>query len=464
MASCPTEVQPAASTGRDLPIRTVQTATSHQGILRAASARRARGLVRDRRSALVLAGIVLLAVNLRGAISVVPPLLGGITADLRLTPALIGVLGALPTLSFAVAGLLGARFLRRTAAERIAVGVLAVTAAGELTRPWLDSATGFLVLTAVTLLGMGVGNVAISALVKAWFPDRIGGLTAIYVTVITLGTAVPALIAVPIAEANPGLGWRLSLAAWAGVALAGLPIWLVVSRRPRAIPAARRKPGADADAAAAPATTSPRLALHRSRIAWGVTAVFAGCALNIYAMITWLPVRLLDAGASAAQAGLQLAVFTGVGVLPSLLLPVIATRIRRQGLLVAACAAAFVAGFAGILLAPMTLTTLWVAVAGLGGGAFPLALTLVGLRSASTATAGQLSGFVQGLGYTAAATGPPVVGLLHEATGGWTASFGFLALPVLLMLVGAWWCAPHRTVDDDLRSTHRPTSPDTLDR
>jgi CP family cyanate transporter-like MFS transporter len=385
-----------------------------------------------------LAGIVLLALNLRGAVTVVPPLLDSVRAGLDMSTTVVGVLGSLPTLAFALAGWVGARLLRRFAAEQLAVGVLVVAAAGQVLRPWSGSALGFLAVSALTLLAMGVGNVILPPLVKAWFPHRIGTVTAAYVATIATGTAIPALVAVPLATAAGADGWRVMLATWGAVAVLGLPAWLVIVRHPRAVPQER-------------ATTPVRLPLVRSRIARGLALMMAMTGLNTYAILIWLPARLTDAGLSDAVAGAQLALFAGIGVVPSLVVPVLAVRVRRIEWLVAASLACFVVGYTGLLLAPATLTTLWVLVTGLGPLTFPLCLTLVGLRSANPATAGALSGFMQGWGYAAAAVGPLLVGVLHDVTGGWTAPFAFLFGTLALLLLGGIWSAPRRTVDDDLR-------------
>jgi MFS transporter, CP family, cyanate transporter len=398
------------------------------------------------------AGIVLMALNLRSAVTAVPPLLDRITADLGFTATVIGVLGALPALAFSAAGLIGVRLLRRYSAERIAVGVLLVEAAGQLFRPWSGGVPGFLTVTVLTLVGMGVGNVILPALVKAWFPSRIGMVTAAYVTALAIGTSVPALVAVPIATE---IGWQRGLALWGAVALLPIPAWLIAARRARVLPPAAPLEGERRTAA----DSKPhRVAVHRSPIAWGLALLFGMNALNLYAMITWLPVRLVDAGASDARAGAMLAVFAGIGVVPSLLIPMLLGRIGRAGLIAAACVGFFAAGYAGLLLVPMTLTPLWAGLAGLGGGGFPLVLTLFGLRSATPASAGALAGFAQGVGYLLAASGPVLVGLLHDSTGGWTVPFGFLALTLVLMLVGGWLCSGNTTVDDDLhrRAGHSP--------
>ena len=386
-----------------------------------------------------LAGIVLTAINLRSAVTAVPPLLDRISDDLNFSATAIGLLGSLPALAFASAGLVGVRLLRRFSAERIAVGVLLVEATGQMARPWSGGSTAFLAVSALTLLGMGIGNVILPALVKAWFPNRIGAVTAGYVTAIAIGTSVPALIAVPIAN---GLGWQRGLALWGVVALLPIPTWLVAGARARALPPA---PPAEGD------RRPHRIAVRRSPIAWGLALLFGMNALNLYAMFTWLPVRLVDAGASAERAGAMLALFAGIGIFPSLLIPMLLGRIGRAGLMTVVCVGFFAVGYAGLLLAPMTLTMLWTLLAGLGGGGFPLVLTLFGLRSATPASAGALAGFAQGVGYLVAASGPLLVGLLHDATDGWGLPFGFLAITLVLMLVGGRLCSGDGTVDDDLR-------------
>ena len=387
-----------------------------------------------------------MALNLRSAVTAVPPLLDRITADLGFSATVIGVLGSFPALAFSAAGLVGVRLLRRFSAERIAVGVLLVEALGQLVRPWAGGEIGFLIVSALTLLGMGVGNVVLPALVKAWFPNRIGMVTAGYAIAIAIGTSVPALIAVPIANE---LGWHRGLALWGVAALLPVPAWLIAARQARVLPPPpllENQRHTDAD------ERPHRIAVHRSPIAWGLALLFGMNSLNLYAMFTWLPVRLVDAGASEARAGAMLALFAGIGVIPALLIPMLLGRIGRAGLMATACVGFFAAGYAGLLFAPMTLTTLWTLLAGLGGGGFPLVLTLFGLRSTTPASAGALAGFAQGVGYLAAASGPLLVGLLHDLTDGWTAPFGFLGVTLVLMLLGARLCATEGTVDDDLRA------------
>lgn len=392
----------------------------------------------------VLLAIPLLALTLRTAVTALSPLLPRVAQDVPLSPTQVGLVGALPPICFAIAGVLGPVLLRRWAAEQVVLFALVLAAAGQLWRPWAGGAQAFMATSVIALLGMGIGNVVLPVLVKAWFPGRIARVTGLYVVVMTVGGAVPALTAVPVAEAvgSAGgagtLGWQVAVASWGAVSLLVVLPWLMPAASPRALP-----PGADGE-------PRVRLPLWRSRRAWGLTCLFGATSLTTYAMWAWLPTRLTEAGLGEASAGGVLAIFTVMGVPAAIAVPRLVARTTHHTALTAQFAASFAVGEVGFLLSPTQGTVLWAVLAGWGSGAFPLALTLIGLRSRTHVTAGALSGFVQSIGYTFAGLGPVVTGVLREITGGWTASFAVLVAVVGLMVLGGRLAGGPGTVDDDL--------------
>ncbi|MBM7093981.1 MFS transporter, partial [Streptomyces sp. S12] len=78
----------------------------------------------------------------------------------------------------------------------------------------------------------------------------------------------------------------------------------------------------------------------------------------------------------------------------------------------------------------------WVALIGLGPSTFPLALTLINLRTRTPAGSAALSGFMQGLGYTLSCAGPLLFGWLHERSHGWVWPFAMLGACLLVLIVG----------------------------
>ena len=426
---------------------------------------------------LVLAGILLVALTLRTAVTVVPPLVSTINSDVPFNAATIGLLGMLPTAAFGVFGFLTPYVIRWASLERLIILAMAVAVVGQVVRVFVPSTALFLLFSVLALAGMGAGNVLLPPLVKKYFPDRVGLLTALYVTLISVGTALPAQLAVPVADAA---GWRWSLGLWAGVnVVAALPWLAAMAKSPGPVASDSRpgvqasRPGAPASLPESPATMLPpmeskgsaakaaavpaakRLNPWRSPMALGLALMFGCTSLNTYSMFAWLPQILADAGLDRSGAGSMLALFAGVGLPLSLLVPLFAGRMPNPFPMIMVFLACFIAGYLGLLLAPATLTWLWVSLAGLGPGTFPLALLLINLRTRTHAGAGALSGFSQGVGYLVACLGPLLFGILHQSTGRWLASFLFLFATLAVLVGGGFIISKPRFIEDEHATTPR---------
>jgi CP family cyanate transporter-like MFS transporter len=375
---------------------------------------------------LALVGIVLVAANLRTAVTSLSPIFAEIDGDIGVGSVGLGLLGMLPPLCFALFGVFTPRLVRRLHLEPVLLLALGSIVAGHLVRSLAPNFAVLAIGSALCFAGIGIGNVVLPPLVKKYFPDRVGLVTSLYATVLSVSTFLPPLIAVPVADVA---GWHVSLGVWSIVAMLAVVPWIGLIVRERR----------DARAAAVtdPEIEEPRgrVLVHRSPIAWAIAAVFATSSLNAYAMFTWLPTIVTDvAGVTPAQGGLLLSLFSAMGVPASLIVPMLVARLRNVAVLVYVASACFVLGYLGLLLWPATLTWLWVLLAGLGPLLFPLALVLINLRTASHDGAVALSGFVQSVGYTLGALGPLVVSLLHAVTGSWT-------VPLLLLLATGALCA-----------------------
>lgn len=368
----------------------------------------------------LLVAVVLSAFLLRTAVTSITPLLDRVSDDIRFGTGVASVLGMVPTLMFSLAGIVTPRLVRRFGLEHVALTAMVLAALGLLTRSFSTNVPALLLTSACALAGMGIGNVVIPPVIQRFFPERVAVLSTAYITVLQLGTLVPPLVAVPLSQAH---GWRISLGVWAIAAIAAIVPWLV---------AILRRPGSDPHAVA-PAHTTGRV--WRSPVAWSLALMFGCTSLNTYAMFTWLPKILTGAGHDAAFGGTMVSLFAAVGLLSALFAPQLAARLSNPAPIVVGSVVAFAIGFAGLLWAPDTATVLWVIAAGLGPTTFPLALTLINLRTRTAAGSSALSGFSQGVGYLIACAGPLLFGLLHDATGGWGVPFAFLAVTVGVILV-----------------------------
>lgn len=385
---------------------------------------------------LALVGILLAALNLRTAVTSITPLLQTVGEAFGFGQGTAGVLGMLPTAAFAFFGVATVRIVHRLGLERTTALAMAMAVAGSLARGFVQGTTGLVLASLLALAGMGIGNVTLPPLVKRHFPERVGLLSALYITLLQLGTMLPAFAAVPMAQAY---GWRVSLGSWAALAMVALLPWLALLKRQ-----------GHAHGGDLPDTHPPAGArVWRSPLAWALCAMFGMTSLATYSMFTWLPRWFVESGATPQAAGNLLGMYSAVMLLPTLLVPLLAARMRHPFLIVVAALACYALGFAGMLWNPLAWPLTWAALLGMAGVTFPLGLVLINLRTRTQAGSAALSSFVQGVGYSVACLGPVLFGLLHDASGAWRWPVAFLGVCIALLAWGGWEACRPRFLEDE---------------
>ena len=386
----------------------------------------------------LVAAVVLTALNLRTAVTSVGPLLSEVQAGIGLSSALAGVLTTLPVVCFALVGWYAPAIASRLGEHRAVTGALALMTVGLLGRSLVSAPVPFLALSAVALLGGAVGNVLLPSLVKRHFPDRIGPMTAVYTTALAVGLTGAAAGAVPLAHAAGEGGWRFGLGAWALLSALAVVPWLWhVADRGRAGAASGGRSGAR---------------MLRSPTAWALAVFFGAQSLHAYVSFGWFALFFQEQGPfSASHAGFLLAVVTGLSIPVSAAVPALAARRPSQRPLVLALAGCYLVAYTGMLTATdFAGGVLWAALVGVGSGSFPLALTMLGLRTRTADATASLSAFAQSVGYVLAGGGPLLVGVLHGRSGGWTGSFVLLFGALAVLVVAGWFAARPRFVEDEL--------------
>lgn len=395
--------------------------------------------------ALALIGIVLFAFSLRSAVASLSPLLDHIAADFAVPAVVVGLIGTAPPVCYAIAGLLTPALERRFGLERLVVAAMVVAVLGLVARSLAVDSITLLLSTAVIFAAVGSGNVLLPPLVKKHFPDRIGIMTTIYSTTMAVSTFLPPLIAVPVADAA---GWRVSLGLWAVFAAIAIAPWIALVARERA---KARTHEDDIE------TANPRVfgRMWRIRLAWALTVIFAVSGTLAYTAFAWLPTILVDiAGVSNAEAGTLLSLFAFMGLPASLAVPVLVARYNAIRLLFTVAVVCGLAGIAGLLFAPSAAPWLWVALLGVAPLFFPLTLVLLGLRTRTHEASVALSGFVQSVGYAIVAVFPIGIGLLHDATDGWTAALIVLAVVIAAAIPAGFVIARPNTVEHEWEQRH----------
>ncbi|MDZ3744866.1 MFS transporter [Pseudoglutamicibacter cumminsii] len=402
--------------------------------------------------ALAIAGILLIATNLRMPMTSASPLLPRIREDVGLSAASASFLISLPLLCFAVFSPIVPRIAARFGLAHSLFGALIAVNVGIILRSWVGS---FGLWAGTVLIGVGIAimNVLLPALIKRDFPDHAGTLTGVYSAFQSLMAALAAAVAVPIAGL-PGWGWQGALGLTLGAGLIGVAVFAPQVRADHVV---RRQQilarnqvstvSSAASAAASPAAAARPRSLLRSPLAWVITAFMGFQSTLFYSVLTWWPAIEMSSGISEESAGFHIAVIQASGIVGSL----VAGWLMRRGVVgptVAVAVSTVIVVLAGTMFVPQ-LALLWALLLGTAqGGLFTVALTLFGARARTPMSAARLSGMAQTFGYVVAASVPPVLGVVREATGSWTASLWILLGVAVITLVAGLVSAKPRYVEE----------------
>lgn len=332
------------------------------------------------------------------------------------------IIPAIPTAVFAIAGVSTGRLAIRFGIERtVAAGMLVLTAGlaiRVIEAPWAVVAG-----TIVATSGLAVVNILLPAVVRSYFWRHIAPMTTMYTTMMALGSATAAAVAVPIASAlgSPSRG----LAAWALPALLGFLVWIFIV--PLKVSANTERVLTETGSIAVgppPGAYPPGTVL--------LAGYFAMQALLSYVLMGWLPAIATDSGLPTSRAGVLLGISMIVGV-PATILVVALTRSKvRMRIAFALIAFTGIIGILGFLLAPAASPELWAVFLGLGMSGFPVALTIIARIGANAVDSARVSTLVQSAGYTVATLGPLGAGALRQITGSWNVVLVILVVCVTI--------------------------------
>lgn len=384
---------------------------------------------------LILACIGLIALNMRGPFVAVAPVVDALRTDLGFSPVELGLLTGIPVLCFSLASPLASLAGRRFGAEFAVMLTLLGVLAGVVVR---SSGGGASVLVGTVLIGIAItiGNIAVPLIIRRDFaPRRQATAMGVYTAALNIGSFLTSVVTAPLADL---LGWRLSLAASAVLALAAIVFWIpTVGIRRALLPA---------PVPAAPPSGPGRVAGVRWLIA-GLTIGFAGQAFSYYGVTAWLPSFLSDElGMGTAEAGAGSSLFQILAIVGGLGVPLLA-RFTSTTTVAATLSALWLAVPLGLLLAP-ELWWLWSSMGGVaqGGGITVIFIAIIKFAH-SQAAAGKMSAVVQGVGYCFAALAPTIIGYVHDVSSGWTAPLLVILGTVLAFCVcttlSVRWVARH---------------------
>ncbi|MBM7060766.1 CynX/NimT family MFS transporter [Pseudomonas sp. UL073] len=361
--------------------------------------------------------IVALGINLRPILTSVGPLLTEIRDATGLGFQGASLITVLPVLCMGLFALALPWLGRWLGESRGMLGGLLAIAVACVWRLLLDSGVALIASAVLAGTGVAIIQALVPGVIKRWFPDRVPSAMGLYSASLMAGGGTAAVLAPIVAVRFEH--WQSGLGIWAIPALLGIALWWWL--RPREVQ---------------PNSAAP-VGEHwfASRRAWLLALYFGLINGGYTSMVAWLPLYYRQLGWSAEGSGQLIGLMTIFQVLAALSVPLLIRGSLDRRPWLCLCLLIQLGGFAGLLLAPLQATALWVALIGYGLGAcFALSLTLTLDHLPDPRAAGSLAAFVQGIGFIITGIIPYITGALRDLTGDFQASWLLLAVCVVLML------------------------------
>jgi len=370
-------------------------------------------------SNLFIPGIIMVGIVLRTPFAVLSIVLSDIADGLHISLSSLGLLTSLPLVMFALCSSFSPRLAQKFGLEKLFTLVLIALTIGSLIRiinlPFLYIGTVILG-AAIALL-----NVLLPSIIQANQPHRIGLLTTLYISAMSLSITLASAVVVSIVNATSWQGLILVLTA---VCLVAFLVWLPNTKYNHFL---ERK-----------GKNQPIGALLKNK---KVLALIVFCGLQsllFYTAMTWLPTLALQAGLSKDASGVLASVFSLISLPFSMTIPSLTARLSARGRLVMiSCVAA--SGLLGVsmLLVSTNNFLYWLLLNLLIGAAvsalFPYLMVTFSLKTSTSEQTAQLSGLAQTGGYILAALGPSLFGFSFDFFHSWTpAIIGLLILTVIM--------------------------------
>lgn len=381
-----------------------------------------------RNQKLLLASIIGISFSLRAPITSIGPLAGLIHADLGVSNGFIGFITTLPLIAFSVCSPFIPRISERIGIGRTMLIGLIFIVGGGIIRSYTGTA-GLLLGTALIGVGISAANVLIPSIVKLNYPERIGIITGIYITAISIFASIGAGASYPLASS--GLGWKTASAVWVGIAFLAIFAWYPQRNLGSNSTAGEQQkgsvPGVQEQARK---SREKRKNIWKSPLAWYLTVFMGFQSLNYYSLTAWIPSILQGSGMTPEMAGYMAFWYQLIGMPFSFLTPILASRVKNQRIIVAGSCLGYLLGLSMLLIFHSS-TAVVVALLFLANGgtaSFGWSMAMISLKAKDAEEAVKLSGMSQAVGYLLAAIGPTLCGAIYDSTKSW--------LPVMILFLG----------------------------
>lgn len=357
-----------------------------------------------RQTGFLVLGFFLLGACMRAPFTSLPSVVNEIAASFHVPATSLGILTTIPLLCFGLLSSIVPAVSRRIGNEAAIAIALVILALGSVAR--VLSLTTLMLGTVLIGVATTFINVLLPAIITEKTPAKIGLMTSLFNVSLTMFSALGAYLITPIAQHS---SWQTGVQVLTGLVILTALLWIPTLKGNR--PAPTQAAGA-----------SQGHNMYRNRRAWYLLLYFGLSSFVFYTTVAWLPSIAMDHGLSTNQASLVAGLFQLFSMPTAFVVPLLATKVKKRGAIVAVAGGLTLLGYVGLLL-PIGNLAYYTGLAlllGLGtASTFGLIMTLFGLKTSNPADTSALSGMVQSLGYLLAAIGPWLTGNLKAATGNW---------------------------------------------
>ena len=360
--------------------------------------------------------IVLIACNLRLAIIIRTPLIDKIGETFKLSTVQLGILTTIPLLCFGFISILISLLIKKIGTRRTIIIGLFLLMLANFFRIYTES----LIFVGTLFVGVAITilNVTLPALVVDYAEEKSAFLNGLYIATSNLISALAGGVIVPLSNL---VGWENAIQVFSLPALiAGVGAILLPKKE---------------------IELDNKVEILEKEKVWQrhaiwLLAIFMGLqSLVFYTLVAWLPSVLVNHGISPVTAGWMFAAFQMIGFPFSYVVPKLASRLKSARLTMLLLLVGYILGVGILIVVKDNLWLLLLACLINGittGTSFALSLYLITVFSSSKEEVGQVSGFVQSIGYLLASSGPVIFGILKDTFNNWNTTL------LCLLLVAAF--------------------------
>jgi len=383
----------------------------------------------NKKTLLFILAVVITSICLRGPIASVGSLIIPMELELSVSKGALGFITTLPLIVFSVSSLIIPKIANTIGHTRILIFGMMVLTLGC----YIRSVSGYAVILIGTLLvgiGISVGNVMISGIIKGNMPLQIGLATGIYLCFQNLSATAAAAFSYPLSESFD-LGWRTVLASWAGPGVIAVLAWVIFGLFTKGDATNRQKIYTE--------DTGSIGTLWKSKLAWSITVMMGVQSVCYYVLTAWLPSILGVSDMSFVAAGFLASMFQLFALPSTFIAPLVMDRTNKIIMPAVLSGIFYILGIIIIMSSPgfpVLVIGLFILASG-GGASFAWVIAIIAMVSKDSFEATRLSGMAQSLGYAMSAIAPTLAGFLYDLNGSWNPVMFMIILMSILIIISS---------------------------